>query len=59
MKYHIIVEDRAVLEPDPYGYLYWDSFMRPRDNVFNFREGTLILDFTSSESKELICGDGR
>jgi len=52
--YHIIVEERSVLEPDPYGYYYGDTFNRPRNNIFYYREGTLILDLKRSETNDLI-----
>lgn len=52
--YHIIVEEQSVLQPDAYGYFYGDSFMRPRNNIFYYREGTLILDFKKTETRELI-----
>ena len=52
--YHIIIQEQSTIEADPYGYFYGDSFMRPRGNVFSFREGTLILDFKNTQANELI-----
>ena len=54
LHYHIVVEERSVLSPDPYGYMYGDYFMRPRSDVFTYREGTLILDFMNATSKTLV-----
>jgi len=52
--YHIIVEEQSLVQADPYGFFSGDSYMRPRDNVFSFREGTLILDFKKTDTAELI-----
>lgn len=43
-----------MLLPDPYGYLYGDYWMVPRDNLFRYREVTLIIDVWQSLTKKLI-----
>lgn len=54
LHYHIVVDERSVLVPDPYGYMYGDYFMRPRSDIFTYREGTLILDFMNLKNKTLV-----
>jgi len=54
LHYHIVMEERSVLTPDPYGYIYGDYFMRPRSDVFNYREGTLIIDFMNTKNNNLV-----
>jgi len=52
--YHIVVEDRSMLAPDPYGYFYGDYWMAQRSDIFKYREGTLILDFMKNNNKNLL-----
>ena len=54
LHYHIVMEERSMLAPDPYGYMYGDYFMRPRADVFNYKEGTLILDFMNAKNNNLV-----
>lgn len=54
LRYDIRVEELSVLLPDPYGYMYGDYWMMPRDNLFRYREATLIIDVWHSVSKKLI-----
>ena len=54
LRYYIEMEERSVFWPDPDGYMYGDYFMRPRPNVFMYREGTLSIDFINARSKNLV-----
>ena len=54
LHYHIVMEERSMLAPDPYGYMYGDYFMRPRSDIFSYREGTLIIDFMNPKNKTLV-----
>jgi uncharacterized protein YceK len=54
LHYHIVVEERSMLAPDPYGYFYGDWWMEPRENIFKYREGTLILDVVKTQTRHLI-----
>ncbi len=54
LDYHMVVEERSILLPDPYGYMYGDYFMRPRADFFTYREGTLIIDFMNTKKKTLV-----
>lgn len=54
LNYSIAVEDRSVFLPDPYGYMYWDYYMRPRPDFFNYREATLAFDVLESSNRRLI-----
>ena len=52
--YHIDTEERSVFLPDPYDYMYGDYFMRPRPDLFMYREGTLHINFVNTKSKKLV-----
>jgi hypothetical protein len=54
LHYAMNVEERSVLWPDPYGYMYGDYFMRPRSDIFKYREATLILGISKSPDSALI-----
>lgn len=54
LRYDIRVQELSVLLPDPYGYMYGDYWMMPRDNLFRYREATLIIDVWHSVSRKLI-----
>lgn len=54
LRYDIHVEELSVLLPDPYGYMYGDYWMMPRDNLFRYREATLIIDVWHSKNRKLI-----
>ncbi len=54
LRYNIRVDEQFILLPDPYGYLYGDYWMMPRDNLFRYREATLILDVWHSQTRKLI-----
>lgn len=51
--YHIIVEDYMEITTDPYGY-YGPYWSRTRTYSYNYRQGTLIIDFMDSENKHLL-----
>ncbi|CAG5017888.1 hypothetical protein DYBT9275_05867 [Dyadobacter sp. CECT 9275] len=54
LDYTITVEDRSVFLPDPYGYMYWGHYMRPRPDIFNYREATLAIDVLDSSNGHLL-----
>ena len=54
LRYDIRVDEQSMLLPDPYGYLYGDYWMIPRDNLFRYREATLILDVRRRRNGRLI-----
>ncbi|WP_188931839.1 DUF4136 domain-containing protein [Dyadobacter endophyticus] len=54
LRYDIRVEELSILLPDPYGYMYGDYWMMPRDNLFRYREATLVIDVWHSHSRKLI-----
>ncbi|WP_439585629.1 DUF4136 domain-containing protein [Dyadobacter bucti] len=54
LDYTITVEERSVFLPDPYGYMYWDYYMRSRPDVFNYREATLALDVSNASDGHLL-----
>jgi hypothetical protein len=51
--YHIILEDKTVMRTDPYGY-YGPYWMRTEVNVYEYREGTLIIDFMDADTNSLV-----
>ena len=42
------------MSPAAYGYNYGPYWMRTRADVFQYREGTLIIDLMDSKNKNLI-----
>lgn len=54
LRYDISVQELSILLPDPYGYMYGDYWMMPRDNLFRYREATLVIDVWHSSSRKLI-----
>lgn len=54
LHYHIIVDNKSAIVPEPYGYRYGSYFMRSGANVHYYREGTLILDLMERNTGNLI-----
>lgn len=54
LRYDIRIDEQSMLLPDPYGYLYGDYWMMPRDHLFRYREATLIVDVWHSQTSKLI-----
>lgn len=52
--YHIIVEDKTVMRTDPYGYYYGPYWTRSETMVYEFREGTLIIDLMDAATNNLV-----
>jgi len=54
LHYHIIVEDRRVINPLPYGYSYGSYWIDRRTDYYYYREGTLIIDVMDASNKQLL-----
>lgn len=52
--YHIIIEDKTVMRTDPYGYYYGPYWMRSEVSVYEYHEGTLIIDLMDAKTDNLI-----
>lgn len=52
--YHIIIDNRSAVRPTIYGYNYSNYWMRNQVDVFQYREGTLIIDLMDSKNNNLI-----
>lgn len=52
--YHIIVDNKTILQPEPYGYQYSPYWQRNRMDVYQYREGTIILDLMDPKSNNLV-----
>jgi len=52
--YHIIIDDKTVVRTDPYGYYYGPYWMRTNVNVYEYREGTLIIDLMDADTNSLV-----
>lgn len=52
--YHIIVENKSTLAPEPYGYNYGQYWLDKEFEARRYNEGTLIIDFMDSRNCELI-----
>jgi hypothetical protein len=53
LHYHIVVEDRTEIQSDPYGY-YGPYWMRTRTYSYQYKLGSLIIDFMNASNKNLI-----
>jgi Domain of unknown function (DUF4136) len=54
LHYHIIIEDKTTVRTDPYGYYYGPYWMRTHVDVFQYREGTLIVDLMDAATNSLV-----
>lgn len=54
LHYHIIVEDKTVLRTDPYGYYYGPYWMQTHMNLYEYQEGTLIIDLMDADTNSLV-----
>jgi hypothetical protein len=54
MHYHIIIEDKTVMRTDPYGYYYGPYWMRSEVSVYEYQEGTLIIDLMDAHTNNLV-----
>jgi Domain of unknown function (DUF4136) len=52
--YHIIIEDKTVMRTDPYGYYYGPYWMRSEVSVYEYQEGTLIIDLMDAKTDNLV-----
>lgn len=52
--YHIIVDNKSMIQPMAYGYNYSPYWMRTQGNVYQYREGTLIIDLMDAKNNNLV-----
>lgn len=52
--YHIVIEDRSMVRTDPYGYYYGSYWMTNQKNMYEYREGSLLIDLMDATNKSLI-----
>ncbi len=52
--YHIIVDNKSMIQPAAYGYNYGPYWMRTQGNVYQYQEGTLIIDLMDSKNNNLV-----
>ena len=52
--YHIIIDDKTIVRTDPYGYYYGPYWMRTHVNIYEYREGTLIIDIMDAATNSLV-----
>jgi hypothetical protein len=51
--YHIVLEDRTAINPEPFG-AYGQDWLNRNVNVREFREGTLIIDLMDAKTNNLV-----
>jgi len=51
--YHIVLEDRTAINPEPFGS-YGRDWVDRNVNVREFREGTLIIDLMDAKTNNLV-----
>jgi Domain of unknown function (DUF4136) len=54
LHYHIVIDSKSTYRPDPYGYYYSPYWIRSHMDVFQYREGTLILDLMDPKNNNLV-----
>jgi hypothetical protein len=54
LHYHIIINDKSLVAPEPFGYRYGPYWMRLGTDVYYYREGTLILDLNDRNTHNLV-----
>ena len=52
--YHIIMENRSVVNTNPLGYNYGPYWLGRNVNILEYREGTLILDLMDRKTNNLV-----
>lgn len=53
MHYHFVLENRQVINPDPFGD-YGSYWLNRNVNGYEFREGTLIIDLMDPKTNNLV-----
>ena len=54
LHYHIIVEDKKSMVTEPFGYNYGTYWERQKVSVFQYQEGTLIIDLMDTKNNSLV-----
>jgi len=54
IRYHIVVDETAMLVPEPFGYVYGPFWMRAGTQAYYYRQGTLIIDLIDNSTKSLV-----
>jgi hypothetical protein len=52
--YHIIIDNKTVVRPNVYGYYYSPYWMGNQTNIYQYREGTLIIDLMDASNNNLV-----
>jgi hypothetical protein len=52
--YHIVIENKSMVRPAAYGYNYSSYWIRNQMDVYQYREGTLIIDLMDAKNNNLI-----
>jgi Domain of unknown function (DUF4136) len=54
LHYHIVVEDKTAVSNEPWGYNYSPYWVNRRVNVYQYREGSLIIDLMDNKANTLV-----
>ncbi len=52
--YHIVIDNKSMVRPATYGYNYSQYWIRNQMDVYQYREGTLIIDLMDAKNNNLI-----
>lgn len=52
--YHIVIDNKSMVRPSIYGYNYSQYWIRNQMDVYQYREGTLIIDLMDAKNNNLI-----
>jgi Domain of unknown function (DUF4136) len=54
LHYHIVVEDKTAVTNEAWGYGYSPYWVNRRVNVYQYREGSLIIDLMDKKANALV-----
>jgi Domain of unknown function (DUF4136) len=54
LHYHIVVEDKTTVTNEPWSYNFSPYWINRRVNVYQYREGTLIVDMMDKKTNMLV-----
>ena len=54
LHYHIIIENKSVVATEPVGTRYGAYWEKNRTSVFQYKEGTLIIDLMDANTNQLV-----
>ncbi len=54
LHYHLIIDDKTSISSEPFGFSYGPYWKNRMTQVYQYREGTLIIDIMDSKTNQLV-----